>query len=238
MTTPRPEDYHDEAMRRFRVTAAILMIPALGGLLAAPPAPPDELPMPARLRAEMTIVHATVDPRTEEARKAVGGLLGDLPDRAKPMVQFPETSAMVTMTIERWTSPFERETLQAAIASTGVDGVIKAMKGLPSLGDLHIDAQRVPIRIAATWMTEHTQHVRLVFNSRLVPNQDSLSQSGRALDILDLTLPFGEPFGTGSLVTATKVEFVESGLVSPVTFALDSVTQPLTKVEKQSADRH
>ena len=223
-------------MPRLRVTAALLMVIALRTLFAAPPASPDELPMPARLRAEMTIVNAEVDPRTEEARRAVGGLLGDMPDRNKPMVRFPTTSATLTMTIQRWSLPDERDALQAAIESGGVEDVVKAMKGLPSLGDLHIDAQRVPIRVAATWMTEHTQHVRLVFSSRLVPNQDSLSRSGRALDILDFTLPFGEPYGTGSLVTATKVEFVESGLMSPVTFAPDSVTQPLTKVERQPVD--
>jgi hypothetical protein len=225
-------------MRLFRVTAGILMLAALHGLLAAPPAPPDELPMPARLRGEMTIVNGAVDERTAGARTAVGGLLGDMPPTpGKPMVQFPITSAMVSITIQRWSLPDEQDALHAAIESGGVDAVIKAMKHLPTLGDVHVGAERSSIRAAATWMTEHVQRVRLVFSDRLVTTNQDSAQTGRALDILDLSLPFGEPYGTGSLVTATKVEYKERGLVEPVTFALDSATQPLTQVERLPAEK-
>jgi hypothetical protein len=120
--------------------------------------------MPARLRAEMTIVNAETDPRTEAARRAIGDMQGTtVHDRARPWVEFPTTSAIVTMTIRRWTLPDDRETLHAAIDSGGVAAVVQAMKGLPALGDLYIGGERVTIRVAATWMTEHTQRVRLVF---------------------------------------------------------------------------
>jgi hypothetical protein len=221
-------------MRRVRFSSAILMAAALDGLLAAPPAPPQELSLPARLHAEMTIVNAEVDPRTQGGRTAVGGLLGLIPqDRAKPWVQFPTTSAQLTIEIRRFSLEEEKDALHAAIDSGGVAAVIKATKNLKTLGEVHVGGEGLPIRAAATWMTEHAQRIRLVFSSRLVTtNPDPFAQTGRALDILDLTLPHGERYGTGSLETATKVEYEAQGLVSPVTYAIGSATQPIDKVER------
>jgi len=228
-------------MPRFRVTACVLMVAAIQGLPAAPPAPPEELSLPVRLRAEMTIVDAVVDPRTGAGREGVGDMLGMTTRRkpTTPMVQFPTESAVVSITIRRWTLDDEQEALRAANESGGLAAVLKAMKKLPTLGDVHVNAGRVPIRAAATWMTEHTQRVLLVCSSRLVTtNPDPFSQSSRALDILELSLPHGERYGTGSLVTATKVEFEKPGLLSPVAFAIDSATQPLSHVERQPAESH
>ncbi|HEV8120380.1 MAG TPA: hypothetical protein VGQ67_05255 [Candidatus Polarisedimenticolia bacterium] len=225
-------------MTRLRVAAVVLMCAVLRGLFAAPPAPPEELSLPASLRAEMTIVNGDVDPRSGATREAVGNLLGmTTTDRAKPWVQFPTTSAIVSITIRRWTLEDEQDALRAAVESGALPAVLKAMKQLPTLGDVHVNSQRVPIRAAATWMTEHTQRVRLVFGSRLVTtNPDPFSQSSQGLDILDLSLPHGERYGTGSLVTATKVKFEKPGLISPVAFAIDSAEQPLTHVERQPAE--
>jgi len=223
---------------RLHVTAGILIL-ALHGLFAAPAAPPEELSLPAYLRAEMTIVNAEVDPRTGATRTAVGDMLGVTKPKTPttPWVQFPTGSAMVSITIRRWTLEDEQEALRAANESGGLAAMIKAMKKLPTMGDVHINAGRVPIRAAATWMTEHTQRIRLIVSSRLVTtNPDPFAQSGRALDILDLSLPHGQRYGTGSLVTATKVEFEEAGLFSPVVYAVDSATQPLTQVERLPAE--
>jgi hypothetical protein len=222
---------------RLHVTAGILIL-ALHGLFAAPAAPPEELSLPAHLRAEMTIVNADVDPRTGATRTAVGDMLGVTKPKTPttPWVQFPTESATVSITIRRFTLEDEQEALRAAIASGGLAAVIKAMKKLPTLGEVHINAGSVPIRAAATWMTENTQRIRLVVSSRLVTtNPDPFAQSGRALDILDLSLPHGQRYGTGSLVTATKVEFEKPGLIAPVVFAIDSATQPLSHVERQPA---
>ena len=228
-------------MQRLRLTAAVLVVAAFGGLLAAPPAPPQELSLPARLHAEMTIVNAEVDGRTEAGRTAVGEMLGlKQPTRpigdTKPMVQFPTGSALLTIEIRRFSLEEEKEALHAAIDSGGVPAVIKATKKLTALGDVHVGAQGVPIRAATTWMTDSGQHIRLVFSSRLVTtNPDPMAQTTRALDILDLTLPHGGQSGTGSLVTATKVEYEEQGLVEAVTFASGSATQPVDKVERLPA---
>ncbi len=222
-------------MPRFRIIAGILMVIAGGGLMAEPPAPPQELSLPARLHAEMTIVNAEVDSRTEAGRTAVGTLLGLVPPRdpMKPWVKFPTTSAQLMITIRRWTLEEEEDALHAAIDSGGVAAVIKATKNLKTLGDVHVGGEGLPIRAASTWMTESAQHIRLVFSSRLVTtNEDPFAQTSRALDILDLTLPHGQQFGTGSLVTATQVEYKEPGLIAPVTFAIGTATQPLDKVER------
>ena len=192
--------------------------------------------MPARLKAEMTIVNGEVDPRTAAGRTAVGDALGmtKKPLPTTPRVQFPTTSAMVSIVIRRWSLEEEQDALRAANASGGLAAVVKTMKGLPTLGDVHINAERVPIRAAMTWMTEHTQRIRLIVTSRLVTtNPDPFAQTGRALDILDLSLPHGERYGSGSLVTAVKVEDATPGLFAPVVFAVDSATQPLSKVERQ-----
>jgi hypothetical protein len=226
-------------MQRFRFATAILMAAALDGLLAVPPAPPEELSLPARLQGQMTIVNAEPDARTAAAQKAVGDMFRlTPPTSAKPWVQFPTTSAMVTITIRRFSLEEEVDALHAAIESGGVAAVIKATKNLKTLGDAHVGGERFPIRAATTWMTEHAQHIRLVFSSRLVTtNPELFAQADRALDILDLTLPHGERYGTGSLVTATKVEYEEQGLVSAVTFAIESATQPIDKVERLPPER-
>jgi hypothetical protein len=235
-------------MHLIRGIAAVVMASGLQGLLAAPPAQPepsaptDELIMPARLRAEMAIVNADVDSRTTGGREAVGDLLGMSRPMGRnsttPLVRFPTTSATVTMTIRRFSLEEEKDTLRAAIESGGVPAVLKAMKRLPTLGEVSVGGERLPIRAAVTWMTEHTQSIRLVFSSRLVTtNPDPFAQTTRALDILDLSLPRGERYGTGSLVTATKVEFEMPGVFSPVTLAGDGATQPLSQVERLPPER-
>ena len=231
-------------MHRSRLSAGfpagILMLAALHGLLAAPAASPEELQMPARLRAEMTIVNADVDGRTAAGRTAVGEVLGmPRPKTTTPWVRFPTTSAMLSITIQRWSLEEEQDALRTANASGGLAAVIKAMKRLPALGEVHVGGESVPIRAAATLVTEHAQRIQLVFSSRLVTtNPDPFAATGRALDILDLSLPHGERFGTGSLVSATKIEFAERGLISPVTFAIDSATQPVAQVERQAGEPH
>ncbi|HEV8202029.1 MAG TPA: hypothetical protein VGS03_18615 [Candidatus Polarisedimenticolia bacterium] len=224
-------------MRRFRFTAGVLMLAAIGGLPAEPPAPPRELSLPARLHAELTIVNPEEDPRTKSGKTAVGGLLWPTPaDRLKPTVQFPETSASLTIEIRRWSLEEEEDALRAAIDSGGVPAVIKATKNLKTLGAVHVGGEGVAIRAASTWITDDAQRIRLVFSSRLVTeNQGPFSQTTRALDILDLRLPHGRQYGTGSLITATKVEYKEPGLIEPVTFAMDTVTQPVDKVERLPA---
>ncbi|HEV8202030.1 MAG TPA: hypothetical protein VGS03_18620 [Candidatus Polarisedimenticolia bacterium] len=219
------------------------MAAAIGGVLAAPPADPEELTLPARLKGQMTIVNSEVDSRTEAGRTAVGEMLGlKKPPGVgitgmEPRVQFPTGSAQVTIEIRRWTLEEERDALHAAIDSGGVAAVIKATKKLTTLGDVHVGGERLPIRAASTWMTDSAQHIRLVFSSRLVTtNADPMAQTTRALDILDLTLPHGEKYGTGSLVTATQVESKEPGLIEAVTFAIDSATQPIDKLERLPAE--
>ncbi len=232
-------------MQRLRCGAGILMVAAFGGLMAepqappAPPAPPEELSLPASLRGEITIVNADVDSRTEAGRTAVGEMLGlKKPPGVgitgtTPWVKFPTGSALVTITIRRWSLEEEKDALHAAIDSGGVPAVIKATKNLKTLGDVHIGGERLPIRAATTWMTENVQRIRLVFSSRLInTNADPMAQTTRALDILDLTLPRGEQYGTGSLVTATQVESKDPGLIEAVTYAIDSATQPIGKVER------
>jgi len=226
-------------MPGLRFPAAVLMFVAMGVLSAAPPAAPEELSLPAKLRGQITIVNAEVDPRTEAGRTAVGEMLGlKKPPGVgitgmEPRVKFPTGSAQVTIEIRRWTLEEEKDALHAAIDSGGVAAVIKATKKLTTLGDVHVGGERVAIRAASTWMTDSAQHIRLVFSSRLVTtNPDPMAQTTRALDILDLTLPHGEPFGTGSLVTATQVEYKEPGLIDAVSYAIDSATQPIDKVER------
>jgi hypothetical protein len=226
------------AMRRFRFTAGVLMVAGIGSLPAEPPAPPEELSLPARLQAELIIVNAEVDPRTQAGRTAVGGLVGQTPpfDRLKPWVQFPTTSAQLTIEIRRWSLEEEADALRAAIDSGGVAAVIKATKNLKSLGAVHVGGEGVAIRAASTWITDDAQRIRLVFSSRLVTeNQSPFAQTTRALDILDLRLPHGRQYGTGSLITATRVEYKKPGLIEPVTFAMDTVTQPVDKVERLAA---
>lgn len=218
--------------------AGSLMLATVGVLPAEPQAPPEELSLPARLHAELTIVGVEEDPRTKAGRTAVGGLVGLIRpyDPMKPWVQFPTTSAQLTIEIRRWTLEEEQDALRAAIASGGVPAVIKATKNLKTLGAVHVGGEGVAIRAASTWITDDAQRIRLVFSSRLVTeNQGPFAQTTRALDILDLRLPHGGKYGSGTLITATKVEYKEPGLIEPVTFAMDSVTQPIDKVERIAA---
>ena len=227
-------------MRPFRATAVLLMVAAVHGAFAVDPAPPEELLMPARLKGEMTIVNGDVDERTRRTRTAVGDVLGlttTVPKKTEPWVQFPTTSAQVSITIRRWSLEEEQDALRPAIESGNVAAVIKEMKRLPTLGDVRVGGQRTSIRAAMTWMTEHAQRIRIVVTTRLVTtNPDPFAQTGRALDILDLSLPFGQRYGSGSLVTATKVGIETPGLVAPVVFAIDSATQPLSQVERLPRD--
>ena len=223
-------------MRRFRTPTLVLMVAAVHGLLAAPAAPPEELLMPARLRGQMTIVNGDPDERTKRTRTAVGDALGmnpGVPGRTEPMVQFPTTSAQVSITIRRWSLEEEQDALRAAIESGSVAKVMKEMKGLPTLGDISVGGERTSIRAALTWMTEHAQRIRLVVTARLVTtNPDPFAQTGRALDIVDLSFPFGQQYGSGTLVTATKVGPETPGLIAPVVLAVDSATQPISQVER------
>ncbi len=220
---------------RLRFTAGSLMVAAIGGIMAEPPAPPQELSLPARLHAEMTIVNAEMDPRTKAAVGSMPGLAPPL-DRLKPWVQFPTTSAELTITIRRWTLEEEEDALHAAIDSGGVAAVIKATKNLKTLGDVAVGGESMAIRAAKTWLTDNAQHIQLVFSSRLVTTNDSAFATGQALDILDLTLPHGRPYGHGALVTATKVEYKGPGLIEALRYASGSATQPVDKVERLGAN--
>ncbi|HYV17462.1 MAG TPA: hypothetical protein VFC25_00355 [Verrucomicrobiae bacterium] len=224
-------------MRRFRFIHVVVMLAATGALPAEPPAPAQELSLPARLHAELTIVSPEEDPRTKSGKTAVGTLLWPRPpDRLKPWVQFPTTSAQLTIEIRRWSLEEEEDALRAAIDSGGVPAVIKATKNLKTLGAVHVGGEGIAIRAASTWITDDAQRIRLVFSSRLVTeNQTPFDQTTRALDILDLRLPHGRQYGSGSLITATKVEYKEPGLIEPVTFAMDTVPQPVDKVERLPA---
>jgi len=227
-------------MPRVSLSAVVLMVAAIGSLPAAPPADPQELSLPARLHAVVTIINPEVDPRTEGARTGVGRLVGVVPqqDNMKAWVQFPNTSAQLTIEIRRWTLEEEEDALRAAIDSGGMPAVIKVTKNLKSLGTVHVGGEGVLIRAASTWMTDYAQRIRLVFNSRLVStntNADLFTSTSRALDILDLTLPHGEKYGTGTLITATQVEYKKPGLIEGVTYAMGSATNPVDQVERLAA---
>lgn len=147
------------------------------------------------------------------------------------------TSAIVSIEIRRWTLGEEREALAAAFRTGKTAGLAKEM-GRYSLGDLHLDSElRVPIRVAVTWITPVAQRVQLAFNRRVIPSNPAhpLAQHNEVIQILDLSLPHGEPFGDGTLVTATQVDLQEPGLIALVVPESGSRTSPLTHVERQPA---
>ena len=222
-------------MKRVRVASWVLMIATLHGLLAAPAAPPEEPGLPLRLRASMRIIRVKTDARTIATRKAVADLLGLPSNSASAHGAAPVTSAMVSISIERWTRDEEAQALGELLGSKGMKGLVKALNER-TLGEVHLNNElRMPIVIATTWRTGSLQGIRLALSRRLVPVDaaNPFAPFDPVIDILDLTLTDGEPHGAGTLVTATEVAFDESGRIVPSVTDDGSVPQPISHVERQ-----
>jgi hypothetical protein len=145
-------------------------------------------------------------------------------------------AAFVSIVIRRWSTEEEIAAFEQTLLVGGGSALVKQMEK-KAIGDLQFDTElRWPIRYAKTWMTPIGQVVRIAVVGRILAwDTGGLPDASPVVNIVELSLPRGEPSGTGTLVSATKVAFEEDGRMTPVTEAMNSTTQSLHDVERVPA---
>lgn len=227
------------------VALAVLASTALPTLPAAQPAGLDELSLPARLRATMKLVHARV--LSDREKRATDEVMRNLGVRPPPSDGrtaeaqggvLTRDSAFVSIVIRRWSSEEELGEFEQTLIVGGGSALVKQMEK-KAVGDLQFDTElRWPVVYAKTWMTPVGQQVQIAVVGRLLAwDAGGLPDGSAVINIVDLSLPRGQPSGTGSLVSAGKVAFEESGRMVAVVEVMGSMTQSLNNVEREPA-RH
>jgi len=220
---------------------SLLLVAAILSSAAAPPGL-DELSLPARLRATIHLVHATVKTkRDSQGETEVGRMLGLPPKSGGPArIAEPQAgklkgdTAFVSIVIRRWNTDEELAGFEQALAASGGAALVKQMEK-HVLGDFQFDTElRFPIRYAKTWMTPVGQVVRFAVVGRLFDwDSGILPDAAPVINIVEISLPRGQPSGTGTLVCASQVVFQEDGRMEMTAETMGSTTQSLSTVERE-----
>jgi len=213
-------------MRHSRVKPRVVLAAGVAAALAGALLAQDERTLPVTGRATVMVLNA-LPPGTVKVDIGAGGAV----TRTGPAIR----SALLSMTIDRWSTDEEKSTLGQVLKSGGTYAFISALEGM-TVGYLHVNGGlRWPIRVASTWNTAEGQVVRLATNGQL-PFGGSARASGSTdypISIFEFTLP-PTGRGEGSLVAATRVGFDDQGRIEVRSMPLESGTQRLTNVEIES----
>lgn len=243
-------------MRCQRHTARLVLAAAIGTGLAGGLCAQDDVAPPLRLRATMMIVDSLA-PGT--AQVAVGGDgTNGMPVGAPgtpatpPMVPVPPTvsnpsatrsapkttAALMTITLNRVSTGDESAALVQALKSGGIYGLVSQMDRT-TIGYVQLnDRLRLPIRVGSTWKTGKGQVIRLATSRPILdtPAAPASRGSDNSIGIIELTLP-PTGAGEGTLVQAVRAGFDDQGRIVARTLALNTGTERLTNVERQTSDK-
>jgi len=234
-------------MTHLRFTTSIALAAGVTALLAGSPLVQDDLTLPARFRCAVMILNAqppgTVKVEIGGGAVGTGSGEGVLIRTPPPAVALPPasgtqptgTSAMLAITIDRWSTEDEQAALVQTLKSGGAYGLVTGMEKM-TVGYLQVNADlRLPIRLSSTWMTDKGRVVRLATNGPIVYPRSASRTLGTdyPIGIVEFTLPPAGR-GEGTLVAATRAAFDEQGRIMPVSLAMDTGTQRLTNVERET----
>ena len=142
------------------------------------------------------------------------------------------TTGRLRMTVERWSTPEDRQRLGQARLEGGTPGLVKIMEGV-TMGYLQAeDSLRWPIRVASTYESPEGRVVRLATNR---PVHIFESQRGtRSLDypigIIQFVLPPDGKPGQGTLLGATQVKINDAGQLEVTSMPHNTGAQTLNNI--------
>jgi len=123
----------------------------------------------------------------------------------------------VTLTIERTTPQPEADTLAAAFKASGVDGLRKALKGVPPTGSVRIgDGAATPTRMTLERTTDKGRLLTILTDTPLVflgaGKPGAKPTAGYDFGVLDLEI-HGDGTGSGTLAPAARISVKEGAFV-------------------------
>jgi len=160
-----------------------------------------------------------------------------LPERFEAFVMAiggpgPAATARIAITIERWTTPEERQTMLAALKEGGTDRLVEAMSKYTA-GYLQVDNNlRWPLRSAATWRTEKGRMVRVATDRPLSFAEASGGFRSRdyPIGVAEFLIPTSG-LGSGELLVATKIQFDKEGRLEVQSLPQNMAPQRMTNVK-------
>ena len=241
-------------MNRHRLAARIGLAAAIAIGVAGVSIAQDDFALPIRILANVMVVDS-LPPGT--AQVAVGGdasggnpmgAPGSLsPPTLAPGAPVPglpptarsapkTTAALMTITLDRWSTADESAALALALKSGGLHRLKSEMERT-IVGYVQLnDRLRLPIRVGATWKTKKGQVLRLATTEPIIDG-DIARTSGMpddSIGLIELTLPAEGP-GEGTLVHTIRAGFDDQGRIVARALALNTGTERLTNVVRSQS---
>jgi hypothetical protein len=241
-------------MERRRLTARFLLAAAIAAavatVLAGVAIARDEITLPVRILANVMVVDSLPAGTAQVAGEgnAWGGMPMGAPGSPVPPGLAPDapvlgtpaaarsipktTAALMTITLDRFSTDDESAALALALKSGGFHGLKSEMEKT-TIGYVQLnDKLRLPIRVGSTWKTKKGQVLRLATTEPII-DSDLARASGRpddSIGLIELTLPAAGP-GEGTLVHAIRAGFDDDGRIVARNLALNTGTERLTSVQ-------
>jgi hypothetical protein len=233
-------------MKRHRLTVKLVFAAAIATALGGDLRAQDEISLPIRILANVMVVDS-MPPGTAQVSAGGDGsgwptgapgspasVLGMRRARSIPTT----TAALMTITLERFSTDDESAALPLALKSGGFHGLKSEMEKT-TVGYVQLnDKLRLPIRIASTWTTKQGLVLRMATSEPILESEIARA-SGRpddSIGIVQLTLPSAGA-GEGTLVQAIRAGFDDQGRIVPRTLTLTTGTERLTGVVRSRSAR-
>jgi hypothetical protein len=222
-----------------------LLVAGCGAALAADAHDPNDLTLPARFQCMLMILDSRTPGTVSVETSGVGTTSGPgtVPPAGVPTPSghvssaagspLKYNSALLSITIDRWSTDDEQAGLVQAQKSGGTSALVSRMEKT-TVGFVQVNGElRWPIRMATTWTNGSGRVISLATNGPIVipaATSRSISQS-YPVGIIELTLP-SDGRGEGTLVAATRAEFDNRGRIVPTVTPPGTGVQRLTGVER------
>ncbi len=243
-------------MERHRLTSRFVLAAAIATGLAGVSFAQDAITLPVRIFANVMVVDS-LPPGTAQVAAggdASGGAPMGAPGSPAPPALAPNapvlidprtnrsipktTAALMTITLDRFSTKDESAALALALKSGGFHGLKREMEKT-TVGYVQLnDKLRLPIRVGSTWKTKTGQVLQLATTEPIIDGEIARA-AGRpddSIGIIELTFP-AAGHGEGTLVQAIRAGFDDEGRIVARTLALNTGTERLTSVELVAGDK-
>jgi hypothetical protein len=237
-------------MKGSRFTTGVILAAGVASMLAGGLLAQNDATLPMQFRATVMVLNAqppgTVKVEVAGSVAAMEPQGLPLPPAPRPPGPDPQArvtgqagkSALLAITIDRFSTDEETSTLAAALKSGGTYALVSAMEKT-TVGYLHLNGDlRWPIRVAFTWNTEEARFIRLATNGPILDGASAQAppDTDDPIGIIELKLP-RTGRGEGTLVAATRAEFDDQGRLVSIAMPIGSGTQRLTNVERVTSEK-